>query len=347
MKKIPFEKIGPMRLPVLLADGRVENFKLYTYRFAKDGIYYVVEKGDVRNTLNPLVRMHSACSFGHVMNSQRCDDKFQLDEAFLKISESKAGLIIYIWPHEGRGVGMWDHTRVYMEQDKGEDTVSSYVALGLPVDSRNYHNAAAILKDYGITKMRLLTNNPKKVGALKNAGIKVTRIPLIARLSKYNESQIKVKVEKLGHYYDLATARAKSQVLFYEGRRGLKFVLKNMLDELSPGETYRVFASGKMAPALGSYYRSFQKEKVKKSIRSLILYSENMRSKKTILNVTKGEKKFYSIPPFSSDTFIYHDKVLIVSYAAKPSFAVCIADQGPTQSYQEIFDGLWRNLQVT
>jgi len=191
-----FEKVGPMRLPSLLADGRVVNFKLFTYRFGNGGIYFVVEHGEVRNVYEPLVRLHSACSFAHVFNSQRCDDKFQLDEAMRKLADSKAGLIIYAWPHEGRGVGMWDHTRVYMEQDKGEDTVSAYQSLGLPIDSRDYQDTVSILKDFKVKRMRLLTNNPRKIKAFTDEGITVNRVPLIARLSKYNESQIKVKIKK-------------------------------------------------------------------------------------------------------------------------------------------------------
>ena len=142
-----FTKNGPMCLPCLLNDGSVAEFKLYVYRF-DENLYYVIEKGSISNAKPPLVRIHSTCSFAHVFNSQRCDCKSQLDEAMAKIAQSDAGLIIYIWSHEGRGVGMWEHVKVYMEQDKGEDTVTSYQKLGLPVDSRDYSNAATILKDY-------------------------------------------------------------------------------------------------------------------------------------------------------------------------------------------------------
>src|SRR3989344_5178760 len=104
-----FEKIGPMRLPCLLATGEVEHFKLYTYKFPKEKYYYVVERGKVKDSKNPLVRIHSACSFAHVFSSQRCDCHAQLNEALIKISEGREGLIIYAWPHEGRSVGMWNH----------------------------------------------------------------------------------------------------------------------------------------------------------------------------------------------------------------------------------------------
>ena len=203
METKKFEKMGPMRLPCLLVNGKTHEFKLYLYRFGDCRDYYVLENGNVCGSENPLIRIHSACSFAHVFNSQRCDCKAQLDGAMIKASESKSGLIIYAWPHEGRSIGKWDHVRVYMEQDKGEDTVSAYEVLGLPVDQRDYGDAIEILKDYKLSKIQLLTNNPRKIEPLEKAGIKVTRIPLIAKVDKFNESQIKTKVEKLGHLYDL------------------------------------------------------------------------------------------------------------------------------------------------
>lgn len=186
----------------MLSNGEMANFKLYTYRFPGEKDYYAVEKGNVSNSKNPLVRIHSACSFAHVFNSQRCDCKFQLDEALVEIAKNKTGLVIYAWPHEGRSVGKWNHTRVYIEQDKGEDTVSSYEVLGLPVDQRDYSDVVEILKDYGIKKLRLLTNNPKKIESIKKTGIEVERVSLIAKLSEHNESQIMTKIKKLGHYND-------------------------------------------------------------------------------------------------------------------------------------------------
>ncbi len=191
-----------MKLPSLLSNGEVVNFMLYTYRFSGEKDYYVVEKGNVRNSKNPLVRIHSACSFAHVFNSQRCDCKSQLDDSLIEIVKNKTGLVIYAWSHEGRGVGKWNHTRVYMEQDKGEDTVSSYEVLGLPIDKRDYSDTVEILKDYDIKKLRLLTNNPKKVEFVKNTGIEVERVSLTAKLNEHNESQIITKIKKFGHYND-------------------------------------------------------------------------------------------------------------------------------------------------
>ncbi|MFH1257608.1 MAG: bifunctional 3,4-dihydroxy-2-butanone-4-phosphate synthase/GTP cyclohydrolase II, partial [Candidatus Micrarchaeota archaeon] len=113
-----------MRLPSKMSNGRTEEFKLWFYRFGKDK-YYVLEKGNVWMSKEPLVRIHSACSFAHVFDSQRCDCKSQFDLAKERISKSQAGLLIYAWSHEGRSVGFRDHFRAYMKQDQGHDTVSS------------------------------------------------------------------------------------------------------------------------------------------------------------------------------------------------------------------------------
>ena len=197
LTQMALKSIGPMRLPALLRDGNVKTFHLYTYTSETGSPISVLEYGKIRNP--PLLRIHSACSFAHVFNSQRCDCKSQLDEALLRIVEDGGGLFIYLWGHEGRAVGLLNHTRVYMEQDRGKDTVSAYESLGLPVDSRDYSEAVEILKKYGITSARLLTNNPRKIEPLVRAGIDVRREPLIPILNPYNESQVRVKKEKLGH----------------------------------------------------------------------------------------------------------------------------------------------------
>ena len=188
-----------MKLPVLLSNHKAANFNLFLYRFADTQDYYVIEHGNIKNSKEPLVRIHSACSFAHVFNSQRCDCQAQLDLAMLNIAKHRCGLLIYAWQQEGRAVGFWNHVRVYMEQDKGEDTVSSYEVLGLPIDSRDYNDAVQILRDYKIYNLKLLTNNPKKIEALTDAGIKVKRAPLQTKVNKNNRSQIKVKINKLGH----------------------------------------------------------------------------------------------------------------------------------------------------
>ncbi|MDO8538749.1 MAG: GTP cyclohydrolase II, partial [archaeon] len=162
--------------------------------------YVLVKDFSIKN--NILVRVHSACSFAHVFHSQRCDCQEQLDKS-IELIAKEGGIIIYVWGHEGRGVGFENHFKAYMKQDEGFDTVDSYIELGLPVDNRDYSYCAEILKDFNATNIKLLTNNLQKVKGLEQEGIKVERVPLNVKLSKFNESQLKVKKEKLGHLYDL------------------------------------------------------------------------------------------------------------------------------------------------
>ncbi|MFH1721470.1 MAG: GTP cyclohydrolase II [Candidatus Altiarchaeota archaeon] len=194
---IESEKIGPFRLPSQLQDGSVEEFKLYYFHIAGES-YYVLEKGEQNGKDDVLVRISSACSFAHIFHSLRCDCKQQLDAAMKKIAKN-GGLLIYAFNQEGRSIGFANHVRSYMKQDEGFDTVDSYLELGLPVDEREYTLCSLILKDLHIKKIRLLTNNPEKVESLEKEGLIVKRVPLIAELSPFNESQMKVKKEKLGH----------------------------------------------------------------------------------------------------------------------------------------------------
>ena len=188
---------GPIKLPVFLKN-RIAHFKLYFFRLPK-GDCYALEKGAVAGTEYPLVRIHSACNIAHIFHSERCDCQRQLELAMEKIESAGCGLLIYALNHEGRGVGAFDHIRVYQKQDEGFDTVDSYLELGLPVDARDYSEIKHIFAWFNLKKIRLLTNNPKKVEAAESIGCEVVREPLIAKLHRHNQSQIKTKVEKLGH----------------------------------------------------------------------------------------------------------------------------------------------------
>jgi sugar-specific transcriptional regulator TrmB len=138
-------------------------------------------------------------------------------------------------------------------------------------------------------------------------------------------------------------AKAKQQVSIYEGVRGLKSALQNMLKELSPSGDYCVFASGNMADAVGPYYNIYQKEKKKNKIKSLILYDDKFRKRKDVLKITYGEIKFYSLTYFPTDTFIYNDKVLIVIWNANPPFATLIVNKQAAESYKKMFDVFWNS----
>ncbi len=138
-------------------------------------------------------------------------------------------------------------------------------------------------------------------------------------------------------------AHAKQQVSIYEGVKGLKSVLANMLKELSPNGIYYCFASGNMVDTVGPYYNIYQKEKSKNKVKSLIIYDEGFEKRKDILKITSGTIKFYPLTYFPTDTFIYNDKVLIIIWNANPSFAVLIINKQSAESYKKIFDAFWKN----
>lgn len=149
-----------------------------------------------------LVRMHSECLTGDALHSLRCDCGFQRDLALERISKEGKGVLVYL-RQEGRGIGLINKIRAYHLQDQGLDTVEANLALGFPPDLRDYGVGAQILYDLGVRKMRLLTNNPRKVKALSGFGIEIVeRIPLRAGDNPHNERYLQAKKEKLGHWMD-------------------------------------------------------------------------------------------------------------------------------------------------
>ncbi|WP_279164566.1 bifunctional 3,4-dihydroxy-2-butanone-4-phosphate synthase/GTP cyclohydrolase II [Thermus scotoductus] len=149
-----------------------------------------------------LVRMHSECLTGDALHSLRCDCGFQRDLALERISKEGKGVLVYL-RQEGRGIGLVNKIRAYHLQDQGLDTVEANLALGFPPDLRDYGVGAQILYDLRVRKMRLLTNNPRKVKALSGFGIEIVeRIPLRAGDNPHNERYLQAKKEKLGHWMD-------------------------------------------------------------------------------------------------------------------------------------------------
>jgi GTP cyclohydrolase II len=148
----------------------------------------------------PLVRIHSECITGDTLGSLRCDCGAQLNESLRRIVQAGSGILIYLRGQEGRGIGLANKIRAYALQDAHHDTVSANSALGLPVDARNYGPAVAMLLELGVQRVRLLTNNPKKVSAVEAATIVVEeRVPLIAGATVENKRYLQAKAEKLGH----------------------------------------------------------------------------------------------------------------------------------------------------
>ena len=148
----------------------------------------------------PLVRIHSCCMTGEVFGSARCDCGPQLERAFEQIFEDGGGAVVYISSHEGRGIGLWAKAVTYMLQDEGQDTYQANVSLGLPEDSRDFTDAAVVLRRLlGGRSIRLLSNNPIKKEQLETAGQPVSRmVPLVAGLSDHNRRYLESKRKK-GH----------------------------------------------------------------------------------------------------------------------------------------------------
>ena len=146
----------------------------------------------------PLVRLHSECLTGDTFGSLRCDCGEQLDAALRMIARS-SGALLYL-RQEGRGVGIANKIRAYALQDRGYDTVDANVALGLPIDAREYRHAAAVLRAMKLRRVRLVTNNPRKQTALEAAGIAVVeRVPLEVRPNLVNLRYLETKAARMGH----------------------------------------------------------------------------------------------------------------------------------------------------
>ena len=176
------------------------DFDLYVYEDLLDGYAHLaLVKGDVRNKENVLVRVHSQCLTGDVFHSLRCDCGVQLVKALQMIAKEGTGVLLYM-RQEGRGIGLINKLKSYALQDKGLDTVESSLALGFEPDLRDYGVGAQILCDLGLSSIRLLTNNPKKIIGLKGFGLEITkRIPILVKPNKKNIGYLVTKRDRLGH----------------------------------------------------------------------------------------------------------------------------------------------------
>ncbi len=172
-------------------------WQMATYSALKSRDHLIARFGEVEK--QPLVRVHSECFTGDVMGSLRCDCGDQLALSKKLIAENGSGCIIYLRDHEGRGVGLTEKLKAYQLQDKGLDTVEANVALGHPIDAREWSDVIEILHSLNLSKLTLLTNNPEKVSALKSAGFDVKQQNLDTEVHEFNRQYIETKQAKLGH----------------------------------------------------------------------------------------------------------------------------------------------------
>ena len=172
-------------------------WQMATYSALKSRDHLIARFGEVEK--QPLVRVHSECFTGDVMGSLRCDCGDQLALSKKLIAKNGSGFIIYLRDHEGRGVGLTEKLKAYQLQDKGLDTVEANVALGHPIDAREWSDVIEILHSLNLSKLTLLTNNPEKVSALKSAGFDVKQQNLDTEVHDFNRQYIETKQAKLGH----------------------------------------------------------------------------------------------------------------------------------------------------
>lgn len=199
-KTISVERVAAANLPT-----KRGSFKIAGYRsLNSDEEFVVLYKGEMRKEIPTLVRIHSQCLTGDVFGSIKCDCGPQLHKAMELIEAEGRGAIVY-QQQEGRGIGIINKIRAYALQDAGADTVEANEKLGFAVDARNYQQCAEILFDLGLCRVRVMSNNPDKLNALEEAGLKIVeRVPIEIQTEEPAAHYLRTKKEKLGHLLDFS-----------------------------------------------------------------------------------------------------------------------------------------------
>jgi 3,4-dihydroxy 2-butanone 4-phosphate synthase/GTP cyclohydrolase II len=189
------ERVVSTRLPTTFGE-----FDVVGYRSLVDDKHHVaMVKGEVAGAEDVLVRVHSECLTGDVFHSLRCDCGQQLESALAMVEREGQGVVLYL-AQEGRGIGLLNKLKAYNLQDEGLDTVDANLAMGMPADLRDYGIGAQILVDLGLTSIRILTNNPKKIRGLEGYGLSVTeQVPIVHAANPHNEAYLRAKAERMGH----------------------------------------------------------------------------------------------------------------------------------------------------
>jgi GTP cyclohydrolase II len=192
---LPHQEVARLPLPTWAG-----VFDLRAYEGASGQLYLVFARGEIGDGRGVLVRLHSGCLTGDALGSLRCDCGPQLRLAMRRLAAEGRGLLLYVPGHEGRGVGLAEKLRAYMLQDQGDDTVEANRRLGLPVDGRDYREAAQILAGMGVRSARLLSNNPAKARALAREGVTVEELlPIQTAPHLRNRGYVETKRQRLGH----------------------------------------------------------------------------------------------------------------------------------------------------
>ena len=249
------ERIVATQLPTGFGE-----FTAVGYRSLVDDKHHVaLVKGEVAGAEDVLVRVHSECLTGDVFHSLRCDCGEQLESALAMIEENGSGVLLYL-AQEGRGIGLLNKLRAYNLQDQGYDTVDANLELGLPVDLRDYGIGAQILVDLGLTSIRILTNNPKKIRGLEGYGLSVSeQVPIVHAPNPHNEQYLRAKRDRMGHTLHHQALPLDEELVHAEHERDRELGRDGRLGTTSPagGERARPTAhvsDARYAIAVGRFY---------------------------------------------------------------------------------------------